>query len=535
VIIALPAIFRGIQLDPLDPSNVGYLLWILLGYMVVNAALVVTLGRLGDIYGRVKMYNLGFVVFTLASIALSLVYSTGPTAGMELIIGRVVQGIGGAMLIGNSAAILTDAFEPHERGMAMGINQVAAIGGQFIGLIAGGLLAEVSWHLVFLINVPIGVIGTIWAYLRLREISDRSPAKIDWWGNLSFAAALVMTLVGITYGIMPYGGHTMGWTSPIVVGMIIGGLAMGGLFVWVERRAEAPMFDLHLFRIRPFSAGNVAGLMYSMSRGGMQFMLIIWLQGIWLPLHGYNFVDTPLWAGIYLIPLTVGFLLAGPFSGRLSDRIGARSIATWGLLVAAAMFGLLMTLPPDFSYLGFAAMLFVLGIGFGAFSAPNQTSIMNSVPRNQRGAASGIAATFLFGGMVLSIGLFFSLMIAGLSTSLPPVMQAGLTSHGVPAAAAAKIASLPPVGSLFAAFLGYNPMETMLGGTLKHLTPQQAHALTGNDFFPHLISNPFMHGLILAFGLAIAMCIAGAVASAMRGERYIHTQEAPAPLETEAA
>ncbi len=525
VIIALPAIFRGIHLDPLDPANVGYLLWILMGYLLVTAVLVVTFGRLGDMLGRVRMYNLGFALFTLASILLSLVWSTGAAGGMELVLGRVVQGIGGSLLMANSIAILTDAFPPDKRGMAMGVNQVAGISGMFIGLIAGGLLAEIDWRWVFLINVPIGLLGTVWAYLMLKELGVRSEVSLDPWGNLTFAGGMVTLLIAITYGIMPYGGHTMGWTNPLVDALLAAGVVLLAAFVWVENRVANPMFHLELFRIRAFTAGNLAGLLSAIGRGGLQFMLIIWLQGIWLPLHGYNFVDTPLWAGIYMIPLTVGFLLSGPVSGWLSDRFGARPFATGGMLVSAAMFGLLMTLPANFGYPFFAALLFLMGCGFGLFSAPNTTGIMNSVPPDQRGAASGMRSTFQNAGTVLSIGMFFSLMIAGLATTLPSALRAGLQAHHVPAAIAAKIASLPPVGSLFAAFLGYNPMKSMLGHrVLAHLSRADARALTGNSYFPHLIAGPFMHGLTVVFTFGIVMCVIAAAASWMRGKRYIHEQ-----------
>ncbi len=208
VIISLPAIFRGIGLDPLAPGNIGFLLWTLMGYMMCTAVLVVTLGRLGDMYGRVRMYNAGFAVFTLASIALSLTPGTGARAAIYLITLRIVQGIGGSFLMANSVAILTDAFPARQRGLAMGINSIAALAGSFIGLIAGGLLAAVNWRLIFWINVPIGIFGTFWAYWKLRDSGVRKRERIDWWGNTTFAAGLIALLAGITYGIQPYGTHT---------------------------------------------------------------------------------------------------------------------------------------------------------------------------------------------------------------------------------------------------------------------------------------------------------------------------------------
>jgi MFS family permease len=528
VIISLPAIFRGIHLDPLRPANIGYLLWMLMGYLVVTAVLVVTFGRVGDMFGRVRMYNAGFALFTLASIALSLTPSSGPAGAMELIVFRVVQGIGGALLMANSTAILTDAFPVAERGMAMGINMVAAVAGSFIGLIAGGLLADIHWRLIFWINVPFGIFGTVWAYAKLREVGERTVARLDWWGNLTFAAGLIAVLVGITYGIQPYGGHTMGWTSPVVVGTIGGGIALLALFAWIEQRVVDPMFDLSLFRIRAFTAGNLAALLNSIGRGGLQFMLIIWLQGIWLPLHGYSFESTPLWAGIYMLPLTGGFLVAGPLSGWLSDHYGARAFATGGMLVMAASFGLLTALPANFAYPVFFLLLLANGIGSGLFAAPNTTAIMNSVPAHQRGASSGMRATFQNSGMVLSIGLFFSLMIAGLAASLPATMYAGLLANGVPAATATQISHLPPVGSLFAAFLGYNPIRTLLGpDVLSALPHSQAAYLTGKEFFPQLISQPFKDGLIIVFTASALMCLVAAWASWRRGGRALQAEVEP--------
>jgi MFS family permease len=525
VIISLPAIFRGIHLQPLEPGNVSYLLWTLMGFLVVTAVLVVTLGRLGDMYGRVRIYNAGFVVFTLASIALAFDPLTGGGGGLWLILWRLVQGVGAAMLFANSTAILTDAFPPERRGFALGINQVAAIAGGFIGLIAGGLLSEVDWRLVFFVSVPVGVLGTVWAYVSLHELGERHRARIDWWGNALFAVGLSGLLAAITYGIQPYGGHSMGWTNPWVLFGLIGGLVLLVAFSAVEARVAEPMFAMSLFRIRAFWAGNLAGLLASIARGGLQFMLIIWLQGIWLPLHGYDFADTPLWAGIYLLPLTGAFLVAGPVSGALADKFGARAFATGGLLLVAGSFLGLMLLPVDFNYAAFAALLVLNGIGSGLFSAPNTTAIMNSVPARQRGAASGMRATFFNSGTSLSIGVFFSLMIAGLAASLPTALHDGLSAHGVPSAAAAQVAHQPPVGSLFAAFLGDNPIKTLLGNrTLSTVPPADRATLTGHTFFPHLIAHPFHTGLIIVFAVAVAMSIIGALASLLRGGKYVHTE-----------
>ncbi len=536
VIISLPAIFKGINLNPLQPGNVSFLLWILMGYMLVTAVLVVSFGRLGDMYGRVRIYNLGFVVFTLGSVALALDPLTAGPAAMWLIVWRVVQGVGGAMLFANSTAILTDAFPVDKRGFALGINQVAAIAGSFVGLIVGGFLATIHWRAVFFVSVPIGIIGTIWSYASLHDDQTRTKVRIDWPGNATFGVGLTSVLVAITYGIQPYGSSTTGWGNPWVVGGIVCGLVLLAVFVVIELRTEQPMFNMRLFRIRAFSTGIFASLLAAVGRGGMQFMLIIWLQGIWLPLHGYAYEQTPLWAAIYLLPITVGFLIAGPVSGALSDRFGARGFATMGLVLVAATFFALLLIPVDFEYWQFALITGLNGIGSGLFGSPNRTAIMNSVPAGQRGSASGMAGAAQNAGSSLSIGVFFSLMIAGLSTSLPTTLTKGLLAHGVPAAAATAVGQTPPVGSLFAAFLGYNPIQSLLGptGVLARLNPTDVATLTGKQFFPQLISGPFHDGLMTVFIAAAVMSLVGAAASFSRGKKYVHADE-PVAVESPAS
>jgi MFS family permease len=524
VIISLPAIFRGIHLDPLAPANIGYLLWMIMGYLLVQAVFVVTLGRLGDMFGRVRMYNAGFAVFTVASILLSFdPFSAGPGA-MWLIGWRLLQALGGSMLSANSIAIITDAFPPQQRGLAMGINQVSALAGQFIGLVAGGLLAVIDWRAVFWINVPFGIFGTLWAYRNLHETERRQGGSIDWWGNFTFAAGLGAILVAVTTGIRPYGGHAMGWNDPVTIGLLAGGTLLLAVFIVIESTIAEPMFQLGLFRIRAYAAGNIASLAGSIARGGLQFILVIWLQGIWLPLHGYNYSDTPLWAGIFLLPMSAGFLIAGPASGFLSDRLGARVFATAGMLVFGASFVGLMLLPVDFSYWIFALLITVNGIGVGMFAAPNTSAIMGSVPPRQRGSASGMRSTFQNAGSLLSIGVFFSLMIAGLAIDLPATLTNGLEQQGVAHHLAAQIGALPPVSSLFAALLGVNPIEQLLGpaGALAALTPAQQAALTGRQFFPNLISGPFHQGLIVVFTVACVLSLIAAIASLLRGGHYLH-------------
>ena len=529
ILISLPAIFRGIGINPLLPGNVGYLLWLLMGYLLVTAVLVISLGRLGDIVGRVRIFNLGFLVFTIASVLLAIDPFRGSSGALWLVLWRLVQGVGGAMLFANSAAILVDAFPSNQRGLAMGVNQVAAIGGSFVGLIAGGLLSIIDWRLVFWVSVPFGLIGTVWSYMSLRDNGIRTHAKIDWWGNITFAVGLTALLVGIVYGIEPYGSHAMGWTSPLVLTSFLIAAVFLVTFFIIETKVLAPMFNIQLFKIRAFFMGSAAGLLAAIARGGLQFMLIIWLQGIWLPLHGYNYADTPLWAGIFLLPLTVGFMIAGPISGYLSDRHGARILSTTGLSVFALSFVGLLLVPTNFSYWIFAVLIFINGVGGGMFSAPNSAAIMNSVPANERGGAAGIQAAFMNTGMVLSIGIFFSLMIVGLTSTLPKAMFKGLTSHGVSLAQAHTVANLPAVGSLFSSFLGFNPLKSLLGSrALTHVSNAQWLKLTGKKFFPDLIQSPFHHGLIIVFVVAILLSVVGALFSALRGERFISQQESMA-------
>ncbi len=525
-LIAMPDIFRGIRLDPLVPANSTYLLWMILGYLVVSSVLIVSLGRLGDIYGRVRIYNLGFVIYTAASLLLAVDWMTGQAGALFLVVFRVVQGVGGACLLANAAAIITDAFPANQRGMALGINNIVGVSGMFVGLVLGGLLAPIDWRLVFLISVPVGLFGTVWAYLKLEERSEPRPASIDWLGNVTFALGLVLAMVAVTYGIRPYGGSPTGWGSPRVIALLAGSIVSLVAFAVVESRVAEPMFRLSLFRIRAFTFGTLSTFLAAVSRGGLMFMLIIWLQGIWLPLHGYGFTKTPLWAGIYMLPMTIGLLLAGPTSGYLSDRFGARPFATGGMVASAISFGLLMMLPIDFAYPVFASILFLLGVSMGMFASPNRAAVMNSLPAADRGAGGGMNQTFQNSAQVLSVGIFFTLLIIGLSSSLPAALSGGLEAHGVSPAAAHRAAGAPPISVLFAAFLGYNPVQHLAGAGALASLPHHAHAeLTGQAFFPHLISGPFSDGLDTAFTFAIVACLVAAAASLMRGGQYHHAEE----------
>jgi MFS family permease len=534
-LIAMPAIFRGIHLDPLVPSNSFYLLWMILGYMIVGSVLIVSLGRLGDMYGRVRIYNLGFVIYTAASLILTVDWLTG-TAGADYLIGfRIVQGIGGACLMANAAAIITDAFPQNQRGMALGINNIVGVSGMFVGLVLGGLLAPISWRLVFLISVPVGLFGTVWAYLKLREVGQSKRARVDWWGNITFGLGLICLMVAVTYGIRPAGGHATGWGTPQVLVLVAVGLALLAAFGVIERRTRDPMFRLPLFRIRAFTFGTLSTFLSAIARGGLMFMLIIWLQGIWLPLHGYAFVDTPLWAGIYMLPLTVGMLFSGPLSGYLSDRFGARGFASGGMIGVAVSFALLALLPINFSYPLFAVVLAFNGIAMGMFASPNRAAVMNSLPPGDRGAGGGMNQTFQNSAQVLSVGIFFTLMVLGLATTLPHALTTGLEQHGLSAAVANHAAQLPAISVLFAAFLGDNPIQHLLPHAMAGLSAHNHALLMGRSFFPQLIAAPFRSGLHEAFAFAILACLVAAGASLLRGGRYHAEAAAEAPASVRAA
>lgn len=530
LIIALPAVFRGIHVNPLAPGATGLLLWVLLGFNVATTILLVAFGRISDSFGRVKLYNAGFAVFSIGSILLSITWGLGTAGEWQLIIFRFIQGIGGAFLFANSAAILTDAFPSNQRGFALGLNQIAGIGGAVIGIVIGGLLATVSWRAVFLINVPFGLAGTIWAYMALKELdTNRPPLRMDWAGNVTFALGLLGVLLGLTYSIEPYKHYATGWHSPFVLVSLFGGIALLIAFLFIEHYSKDPMFQLKLFKNQAFSAGNVAGLLGAVARGGLQFMIIIWLQGIWLPLHGVSFANTPLQAGIDTLPQMVGFLLAGPVSGRLSDRFGARWFGFAGMMVSALGFFLLNTLHADFGYWTFAFYIFLIGAGMGLFASPNSAAIMNSVPPRYRGVASGMRSTFMNAGMMLSMGVFFTIVISVLTTRLPGAMYRGLVSVHFPTSVAVGFSHLPPISALFSALLGYNPMAMLLGPKGLALLPAADRArVIGRAFFPHLIAGPFMHAMSTVFIFAMIMSLISAVASLLRGRHFVYEDSAAA-------
>ncbi|MGC8609336.1 MAG: MFS transporter [Thermoplasmata archaeon] len=529
MMIALPAIFRGINLNPFVSSSFQYLLWILMGYMVITASILVTVGRLSDIYGRVRLFNFGFMIFTIGSILLFLTPGRGTQGALELIFFRMVQAVGAAFLFANSSAIITDAFPSNERGKAMGINQIAALAGSLIGLVLGGILATINWRYVFLVSVPVGALGTIWSYLKLKDQSVRNRnEKIDIPGNTVFAGGLTLILLAITYGLMPYGSSPMGWTSPWVLTSMFVGIALMVAFPFIELHVSQPMFNMKLFKNRAFATGTFAGFFQSMGMGGVMFMVIILLQGIWLPLHGYSYTSVPFWAGIYTLPMMGGFVLMGPISGALSDKIGAKFLSTMGMAIGAVAFILLATFPYNFNYLPFALTLFLMGIGMGMFAAPNLTAVMNSLPPHYRGTGSGMRATLQNSGQTASMGIFFSVVLISLTTLLSRSFNTALVAAGAPILIPV-FDKIPATSALFSAFLGYNPVQTIFSllpaGITSYLSPATVATLEGTHWFPTALAPAFMSSLHDSFYAGAGILVVAGILSAVRGKRYIYGEE----------
>ena len=539
LIIALPAIFRGIKVDPMAPGAFGYLLWIIFGYDVVTATLLVTFGRLSDMLGRVRMYNLGFAVYTAGSIMLYLVPDAGLRGALEILVFRLIQGVGGALIFSNSAAIIVDAFPPSERGKALGANQAAILVGSLLGLVLGGVLAVYDWRFVFLISVPFGIFGTAWSYWKLRELAEiRKGQKLDVRGNLAFALGLTVFLIGMTYSLIPFGNSAMGWANPLVIGCLAVGSGLLVAFPFIEAHTQDPMFRTDLFKNRSFSAGNLAAFVAALSRGGVMLMLVILLQAVWLPLHGFSYQDTPFWAGIFIIPMSLGFVTAGPISGWISDKKGARGLATGGMCLLFVIFLTLSTLPFNFQYPEFAASIFLMGVGFGMFSSPNVSSIMGTVPPERRSTATGMLLTLQNTGQTVGLTLLFTEVIGTLTGSLPAALSAAMTNAGVPQVAP-SLSQIPPTLALFAAFLGYNPMITMISQlpetVSSQISPQAYSTITSTTWFPRAIAPPFMGAIHFAFYFNAGLAVIAAIASLMRGKKQQYeyptaTREITVPL-----
>ncbi len=525
VMITLPSIFRGLNINPFASGEFIYLLWILMGYSIVLASILVTFGRISDLHGRARMYTWGFIIFTIASVLLSIVPGdSGNKGALLLIIFRMIQAVGAGFLMVNSTALLTDAFPFNERGKAMGINQISFIVGSLLGLILGGFLSGYDWHLVFIVNIPFAIAGTIWSIFKLKETAEKQKVHMDLWGNITLALSLILISLGFTYTLEPYGKSQMGWGSPFVILSFIFGVLFLILFVIIERRVKGPLFNLSLFKIRPFAYGNLSLLLSSLGRGAVMFLVIIWLQGIYLPLHGFSYTQTPFWAGIYMLPLLLGMVIFGPIGGALTDKYGARIFATSGMIITSIGLFLLTLLPYNFNVVPFELIMFLIGVGGGLFAAPNTTAIMNAVASKDRASANGMRMTINNVSATISMAIFFSITITVFSQKLPSAMISSSLAIGVPYQLAKILSAIPPSGALFGAFLGVNPMSVIPAQLLSTLSPSTLAALESNTFFPKVIGPSFMVGLSYSIYIALALSILGAIFSALMGERYVHEE-----------
>lgn len=516
ILIALPAIFAGIKFNPFSPSGIIYMMWLLMIYSIVTSVIVLTFGKISDMFGRVKLYILGFVIFTIGSILLSIVNATGVTAALELIIFRAVQGIGGGFMMVNSAAILTDYFPRSELGKALGTNQIAGLIGGVVGLVLGGILAGINWRLIFIINIPIGIVGTIWSIISLKETGVRKKTSIDVAGNATFIAGLTILLISLTYGLLPYGDSQLGWSNPFVWAGIGVSFVLILAFIFIELKVQSPLLELRLFKHRDFATGNLSNMLASLARQGITFMLILWLQAIWLPLHGYSWSSVPFWAGVYMIPNLAGFAIFGPVSGYLSDRYGSKWFTVLGLSISTISFALLAILPYDFNYAEFVIIIFLMGAGMGLFTSPNTADIMAAVPPDKRGVASGIRATLMNVASTASLALYFTIVLTGMVVMYPVYATKELNALGLPSSVVNFIASLPATAALFAAFLGYDPFSLVA----NKLPPALFHEVDKPSVFVNAIAPSFTYGLKEAIYISIILLIVATVVSAIRtGEK----------------
>ncbi|NON61157.1 MFS transporter [Acidianus sp. RZ1] len=511
IIIALPSIFKGLDFNPTSPDALGYLIWVILGYMVITASLVVTLGRVSDIKGRAKFYTIGFLIFALSSALLASIVAKGTEGVTEMIIFRLLQGVGGGFLMVNSTAVLTDYFDKRELGKALGLNQVAGLVGGVAGLVIGGILATFDWRYVFVFSAIVGIIGTIWSYLTLKDVQKPISRKIDVVGNTLFASGITVLLVSLTYGLLPYKGEEFGWSDPWVIGGIIISLFMIGFFILVERHVKEPMFQLSLFKIRDFSTSNFANIISSLARQGILLILLVFLQGIWLPLHGIPYSQTPFWAGIYLIPNTLGFAVLGPISGILSDKYGSKVLTTLGLTVSAIGFLGLSFIPYNFNLMEFFALTFVMGAGMGLFMAPNTADMMAAVPVDMRGSSSGMRASLQNTASAISVVIYFGILISGMSASLTASLDSALHPFGI-----TLPYNIPAAVVIFSALLGYDPLSFISSG----LPSSVAVKINSPKFFVSAIAPAFMLGFRLMLYISVGLLLIAAIVSALRsGER----------------
>ncbi|MGC8608394.1 MAG: MFS transporter [Thermoplasmata archaeon] len=526
IIVALPPIFRNIDLNPLSPVSFPYLLWSIISYMIVISSLLVTVGKLSDIFGRVRLYNLGFAIFTLGSILLFILPGHGVSAALELIIFRMVQAIGGSFLMANSLAIITDNFPEKERGFAVSINSLASVAGVSIGIVVGGIVSVIYWRYVFLISVPIGIFGTAWSYIMLKDNSKKKTESLDLPGNFFFVISLVLLLLGSTYGITPYRKSPMGWANPFVIAAFIGGMVAMIIFIFIEKHAKNPMFRLDFFKIRSFSIGNFTGFVSAMGMMGLMYMLTVLLQGVWLPLHGIPFYMTPFWAGVYMLPATVSMAIFGIVGGKLSGRRSIKILTTMGLLISSVSFVLLATLPYNFYYIYLALYLIIFGMGYGLFNSPNIANVMSSVPSENRGVAAGMLNTMRNVGYGASMAVFFSILIYGLSIYLPGNMQSSLSVAGA-GGILSYLTSMPPTVALFSAFLGIDPIPSILStipaNVVDKIPSSALRIITGSKWFSSVLAPALGNSFAMVFYIVAGITFASAVISLFRPSSKNHT------------
>jgi len=522
IIIALPDILRGIGVNPMSPLGFASMMWLMFSYPLMVAVAVPIVGRLSDMYGRGRMFTIGDAIFTVMSTLLGIVPGYGSVAVAQMIAYRFVQGLGGSMMFTNSAAIITDVYPPHRRGVAMGIVSIAFSAGSIIGLVVGGVLAVVNWRLVFLVNTPIGIASTAWAYVTVYRLPlGLRRVRVDYLGASMLAASLVLLLLGITFGMLPSGNSMMSWGSPMVLGLIGGGLLLMALLIPVEMRTGEPILKINLFRIRPFTFGVLSALFLFLAQGANVFVLSLLLQAIYLPMHGVPYSETPLLAGIYLIPSSVANAVFAPVGGRLINRFGARVVSTIGAVLLGVSFELLTLLSLNFNYTLFAADLFLMGTGSGLFQSPNLVSIMSSVPQEDRSAASGLRASMQNIGLLMSFAVFLTLILVGSATALSTSISSALTKVGVPSDVVSELTRIPPAYALFAAFMGYDPMKFLMSQAGVDLPGSVYAAVTKPTFFPSAIAPAMATGFIYAYHIAAIMAFTAAIFSYLRGREHI--------------
>lgn len=448
---------------------------------------------------------------------LYLTPNSGDLGALEIIIFRIIQAIGGSFILANSFAIIADNFEESERAFAISLNSVASVSGVSIGIVIGGILSVIYWRDVFLISVPLGAFGTVWSYAKLKESSPRRDHKIDIVGNLLMASGMIVILLGVTYGITPYGASIMGWGNPLVLLSIIGGSALLVIFVLWERKANNPMLDLHMFRFRNFSIGSITGFISAMSIMGLLYMLTLLFQGIWLPLHGYSFSITPLWAGIYMLPMTISMGVFGVVAGKLSNKTRIKWFTVFGLILSGMSLFFLSLLPYNFKYYQMMIMLVIFGMGYGLFNSPNIASVMSSVPPQDRGSASGMLNNMRNTGYVASMGVFFSILISGLSSNLPASLSNALNKAGA-SSVSGTVSKMPPSVAIFGSFLGINPVSHFIP-PVNNLSSSTISLIEGNTWFSQAFSMPFMSSLDTVYYVSGAIAIVAGLISVLRTNR----------------